>query len=59
MSVPFFDYVSERDQLNRWAEAKGEAALEDYRRQKNTHSIDGYPTGMFEEIKETTETTVA
>ncbi len=59
MSVPFFDYVSERDQLNRWAEAKGEAALKDYRRQKNTHSIDGYPTGMFEEIKETTETTVA
>ena len=52
MSVPFFDYVSERDQLNRWAEAKGEAALEDYRRQKNTHSIDGYPTGMFEEIEE-------
>jgi Pyridoxamine 5'-phosphate oxidase len=49
MSVPFFDYVSERDQLNRWAEAKGEAALEDYRRQKNTRSIDGYPTGMFVE----------
>jgi hypothetical protein len=50
MSVPFFDYVSERDQLDRWAEAKGEAALEDYRHEKNTRSIDGYPTGMFEEI---------
>jgi hypothetical protein len=49
MNVPFFDYVSERDQLTRWAEVKGEAALEDYRRQKNNHSIDGYPTGMFEE----------
>jgi hypothetical protein len=49
MNVPFFDHVSERDQLTRWAEVKGEAALEDYRRQKNTHSIDGYPTGMFEE----------
>jgi hypothetical protein len=49
MNVPFFDYVSERDQLTRWAEAKGEAALEDYRRQKNTHSIDGFPTGLFEE----------
>jgi hypothetical protein len=59
MNVPFFDYVSERDQLTRWAEAKGEPALEDYRRQKNTHSIDGYPTGMFEEIKETMEITVA
>ena len=59
MNVPFFDYVSERDQLTRWAEVKGEAALEDYRHQKNTQSIDGYPTGMFEDIKETTETTVA
>ena len=54
MNVPFFDYAGERDQLDRWAEVKGEAALEDYRRQKNTLSIDGYPTGMFEEIKETT-----
>jgi hypothetical protein len=49
MGVPFFDYVSERDQLNRWAEVKGEAALEDYRRLKNTCSIDGFPTGLFEE----------
>jgi hypothetical protein len=49
MNVPFFDYVSERDQLTRWAEVKGEAALEDYRREKNTHSIDGLPTGLFEE----------
>jgi Pyridoxamine 5'-phosphate oxidase len=49
MNVPFFDYVSERDQLTRWAEVKGEAALEDYRRQKNTRSIDGLPTGLFEE----------
>ncbi|HEY6414213.1 MAG TPA: pyridoxamine 5'-phosphate oxidase family protein [Edaphobacter sp.] len=49
MNVPFFDHVSERDQLTRWAEVKGEAALEDYRHQKNTLSIDGYPTGMFVE----------
>ncbi|HMF63476.1 MAG TPA: pyridoxamine 5'-phosphate oxidase family protein, partial [Edaphobacter sp.] len=48
MNVPFFDYVSERDQLTRWAEGKGEAALKDYRRQKNTRSIDGFPTGFFE-----------
>ena len=50
MNVPFFDYVSERDQLNRWAEVKGEAALDEYRLKKNTLSIDGYPTGMFEEV---------
>ena len=49
MNVPFFDYVGERDQLTRWAEAKGEKGLEEYRRQKNVRSIDGLPTGLFEE----------
>jgi hypothetical protein len=45
MNVPFYDYVGERDQLNRWAEVKGEATLEEYRLQKNTR-IDGFPTGL-------------
>ena len=49
MNVPRFDYVGDREQLTRWAEAKGEAGLEEYRRQKNVLSIDGLPTGMFEE----------
>jgi hypothetical protein len=53
MNVPFFDHVSERDQLDRWAEAKGEAALHDYRRQKNTVSIDGFPTGLVQKTEET------
>ncbi|MDQ2832725.1 MAG: pyridoxamine 5'-phosphate oxidase family protein [Acidobacteriota bacterium] len=45
-NVPLYDYAGERDQLTRWAEVKGEAALEDYRREKNTRSIDGFPTGL-------------
>jgi len=49
MNVPLFDYVGDREQLTHWAEAKGEAGLEEYRRQKNAVSIDGLPTGMFEE----------
>jgi hypothetical protein len=49
MNVPFFDYVGERDQLIRWAEAKGEKGLEEYWHLKNERSIDGFPTGMFEE----------
>jgi hypothetical protein len=53
MNVPFFQHIGDRDQLTRWAEVKGEAALEDYRRQKNTRSIDGFPTGLFEEVAET------
>jgi hypothetical protein len=47
--VPLFEYVGERDQLVRWAESKGEDGLDDYRRQKNARSIDGLPTGLFEE----------
>ncbi len=47
-NVPLFDYVSERMTLTRWAEHKGEAGLDEYRRTKNTHSIDGFPTGLFE-----------
>jgi hypothetical protein len=50
MNVPFYDYVCERDQLHRWAEVKGEATLEDYRRQKNTYSIDGLPTGLQQAV---------
>jgi hypothetical protein len=47
MNVPFYDYVGERDQLLRWAAVKGEAALDEYRLQKNTRSIDGLPTGLL------------
>ena len=44
--VPLFDYQGERPSLLRWAEAKGEEGLEDYRREKNAVSIDGLPTGL-------------
>ena len=41
--VPRYAYVEERDQLAAWAERKGEAAIEDYKREKNAASIDGIP----------------
>lgn len=44
--VPLFEYVGERDTLRRWAEAKGDEGLDEYRRLKNVASIDGYPTGL-------------
>ena len=44
--VPLFDHRGERPNLARWAEAKGEAGLEAYRREKNARSLDGLPTGM-------------
>jgi hypothetical protein len=47
--VPLFDYVSERPTLQRWAEAKEKGeGLDAYRREKNSFSIDGLPTGMFD-----------
>lgn len=42
-AVPFMDYRQERETLDRWATAKGSEALTDYRRTKNSHSIDGLP----------------
>ena len=47
--VPLFQYAGERDTLRRWAQAKGETGLEEYWRMKNLQSIDGLPTGIFEQ----------
>ncbi len=41
--VPLFDYRADRDALHQWAESKGPAKLTDYRREKNTRSIDNLP----------------
>ena len=46
--VPLFEFVAERPTLTRWAEAKGEAGLEEYRQSNNAFSIDGLPTGILE-----------
>jgi hypothetical protein len=43
-AVPCMDFAGERDALNRWAENRGEESLKEYRREKNTLSIDGLPT---------------
>ena len=50
--VPLFEYGGERASLTRWAEAKGEAWLEAYRREKNARSMDGLPTGFLDEALE-------
>jgi hypothetical protein len=47
--VPLFSYEGERPSMDRWEQTKGEAGLEAYRREKNVRSIDGLPTGMFDE----------
>ncbi len=47
--VPLYEYTGERPTLIKWAEAKGPEGLKTYRRQKNTRSLDGLPTGLSED----------
>jgi hypothetical protein len=42
-AVPRMDFVAERDGLVQWAQTKGTAGLDTYRREKNALSIDGLP----------------
>lgn len=51
--VPLFDYVEDRTQLDRWAEAKGAEGVAAYRREKNRFSLDGFPTGVAAEEEAT------
>lgn len=50
MSVPFFDYQSEREQLSDWAHKKGEEGIRQYWEEKNQRSIDGLPTHILDPL---------
>jgi len=43
--VPLYGYQEDRQQLTEWAERKGHEGVAQYRKEKNTVSIDGLPTG--------------
>jgi len=47
MSVPFFDYAGEREQLKDWAIKKGEAGIREYWENRNQISLDGKPTDIL------------
>jgi len=42
-SVPYYQYVSDRDVLDKWAVAQGPAKVAEYGVRKNQRSIDGLP----------------
>ena len=46
MAVPLYTFDAHRENLNRWAEAKGREGIRKYWRLKNIKSIDGLPTGL-------------
>lgn len=47
--VPLFSYEGERPSLDNWANAKGPDGIEEYWREKNIVSMDGLPTGLFDD----------
>lgn len=47
--VPLYDYQGERQSIENWAAAKTPEEMEAYQREHNQVSIDGFPSGMFEE----------
>lgn len=46
--VPLMDYKEERNILNTWGEKRGEEKVEAYWKDKNSVSIDGFETNIFE-----------
>lgn len=48
--VPLLTFEGDRDALAHWAEAKGDDGLVDYRRRKNSRSIDGLPAPLAEQL---------
>lgn len=46
--VPLMEFISERDELNEWADRLGEEGIRDYWEKENLKTIDGIDTGMEE-----------
>ena len=47
MSIPYFEYKGEREDLNNWAVGKGKEGIKKYWQEKNLTSIDGLPTEIL------------
>ena len=47
--VPLMDYRGERPSMDNWAANKGAEGLVAYQHEKNVVSMDGLPTGLFED----------
>lgn len=48
-SIPFMDFKEERGMLNSWSKKQGKDKIKDYWKEKNTKSIDGFETEIFED----------
>ncbi len=48
MSIPYFEFKGERNDLNNWAAEQGEEGIAKYWEANNQQSIDGLPTKILE-----------
>lgn len=48
-AVPFMNFKEERTTLNNWAVKQGEDIIEEYWKNRNTQSIDGFETNILED----------
>lgn len=51
MSVPYFSYQSDRDDLAKWSDKQGKEGIEKYWEKKNQRSIDGFETNILDAIE--------
>jgi hypothetical protein len=47
MGVPLYSHMGEREQLDAWANKKGEEGIMEYWKEKNQESLDGKPTHII------------
>ena len=47
--VPLYNYESERNMLDKWAEEKNPEGIRDYWQKNNMESLDGFETRIFQE----------
>ncbi|EAQ42785.1 pyridoxamine 5'-phosphate oxidase family protein [Polaribacter sp. MED152] len=48
MSIPYYEYKGERNDLNNWAAEQGKEGIKQYWEDKNQTSIDGLPTKIMD-----------
>lgn len=48
-AVPYMEFKKERTTLNTWSEKKGEHGVQEYWKEKNMESIDGFQTKILED----------
>ncbi|MFT7222638.1 MAG: hypothetical protein ACI82Z_000161 [Cellvibrionaceae bacterium] len=48
-AVPYYELVGERPTLDKWADKRGRKGIEEYWKEKNTKSLDGKQTGIFQD----------